>query len=66
MLHLLYARFWHKVLFDAGFVSSPEPFTRLVQGKGLQALDVTRPCRHRRRGRLERSAQDGPAFDQVA
>ena len=29
-LHLLYARFWHKVLFDAGLVSHPEPFKRLV------------------------------------
>jgi leucyl-tRNA synthetase len=28
-LHLLYARFWHKVLFDAGLVSTPEPFQRL-------------------------------------
>ena len=30
VLHLLYARFWHKVLFDAGLVSHPEPFRRLV------------------------------------
>jgi leucyl-tRNA synthetase len=30
VLHLLYARFWHKVLFDLGHVSSPEPFARLV------------------------------------
>ena len=29
-LHLLYARFWHKVLFDAGHVSTDEPFQRLV------------------------------------
>jgi leucyl-tRNA synthetase len=29
-LHLLYARFWHKVLFDLGHVSTPEPFGRLV------------------------------------
>ena len=28
-LHLLYARFWHKVLYDLGVVSSPEPFTKL-------------------------------------
>ncbi len=28
-LHLLYARFWHKVLFDAGLVSTKEPFQRL-------------------------------------
>jgi len=42
VLHLLYARFWHKVLFDAGFVSSPEPFTRLVhQGMILGELEFT-------------------------
>jgi leucyl-tRNA synthetase len=29
VLHLLYARFWHKVLFDAGYVSTPEPFAKL-------------------------------------
>jgi leucyl-tRNA synthetase len=29
VLHLLYARFWHKVLFDAGVVSTKEPFRRL-------------------------------------
>ncbi|MDD5656356.1 MAG: leucine--tRNA ligase [Elusimicrobia bacterium] len=29
VLHLLYARFWHKVLFDLGFVSTPEPFRKL-------------------------------------
>lgn len=30
VLHLLYARFWHKVLFDLGLVSTKEPFKRLV------------------------------------
>ena len=30
VLHLLYARFWHKVLFDLGFVPTPEPFQCLV------------------------------------
>ena len=30
VLHLLYARFWHKALFDLGYVSSPEPFYKLV------------------------------------
>ncbi|MBA3302908.1 MAG: leucine--tRNA ligase, partial [Acidimicrobiia bacterium] len=29
VLHLLYARFWHKALFDLGHVSTPEPFQRL-------------------------------------
>ena len=32
--HLIYARFWHKVLFDLGYVSTPEPFTKL-QSVGL-------------------------------
>jgi leucyl-tRNA synthetase len=30
VLHLLYARFWHKVLYDIGVVSTPEPFQKLV------------------------------------
>ena len=30
VLHLLYARFWHKILFDLGHVSAPEPFFKLV------------------------------------
>lgn len=30
VLHLLYARFWHKVLYDLGVVNTPEPFARLV------------------------------------
>jgi leucyl-tRNA synthetase len=38
VLHLLYARFWHKVLFDLGHVSTPEPFQRLYnQGYILAA-----------------------------
>jgi leucyl-tRNA synthetase len=30
VLHLLYARFWHKVLFDLGHLTTPEPFQRLI------------------------------------
>src|SRR5262249_51101698 len=30
VLHLLYARFWHKVLFDEGLVKDDEPFVKLV------------------------------------
>jgi leucyl-tRNA synthetase len=38
VLHLLYARFWHKILFDLGHVSTPEPFQRLYnQGYILAA-----------------------------
>ncbi|WP_238007713.1 leucine--tRNA ligase [Dactylosporangium sp. AC04546] len=37
VLHLLYARFWHKVLFDLGHVSSEEPFRRLFNQGYIQA-----------------------------
>jgi leucyl-tRNA synthetase len=37
VLHLLYARFWHKVLFDLGHVSSCEPFRRLFNQGYIQA-----------------------------
>jgi leucyl-tRNA synthetase len=37
VLHLLYARFWHKVLFDLGHVSSSEPFFRLFNQGMIQA-----------------------------
>ena len=37
VLHLLYARFWHKVLFDLGHVSSFEPFRRLFNQGYIQA-----------------------------
>jgi leucyl-tRNA synthetase len=41
VLHLLYARFWHKVLYDLGYVSTIEPFQRLVnQGYILAAAFV--------------------------
>ncbi|KAK4530052.1 hypothetical protein CCYA_CCYA03G0909 [Cyanidiococcus yangmingshanensis] len=42
VLHLLYARFWHKVLYDLGVVSTPEPFQRLVnQGMILGEVEFT-------------------------
>jgi len=42
VLHLLYSRFWHKVLFDRGLVSTCEPFQRLVnQGMILGEVDET-------------------------
>jgi leucyl-tRNA synthetase len=37
VLHLLYARFWHKVLYDLGHVSSSEPFYRLFNQGYIQA-----------------------------
>ncbi|MDT5078881.1 MAG: leucyl-tRNA synthetase [Mycobacterium sp.] len=41
VLHLLYSRFWHKVLFDLGHVSSREPFRRLVNQGYIQAFAYT-------------------------
>jgi leucyl-tRNA synthetase len=41
VLHLLYARFWHKVLFDLGEVSSEEPFRRLFNQGYIQAFAYT-------------------------
>jgi leucyl-tRNA synthetase len=41
VLHLLYARFWHKVLFDLGHVSTPEPFHRLFNQGTITAAAFT-------------------------
>ncbi|MCT1370343.1 leucine--tRNA ligase [Corynebacterium mucifaciens] len=41
VLHLLYARFWHKVLFDLGFVTSEEPYRRLFNQGYIQAYAYT-------------------------
>ena len=42
VLHLLYARFWHKVLFDRGYLSTAEPFKKLVnQGMILGDVEFT-------------------------
>ncbi len=42
VLHLLYSRFWHKVLFDRGHVSTSEPFMKLVnQGMILGEMEFT-------------------------
>ncbi len=38
VLHLLYSRFWHKVLYDLGHVSSREPYRRLVNQGYIQAF----------------------------
>ena len=64
VLHLLYARFWHKVLFDVGVVKDPEPFMKLVhqgiilgedgekmaksRGNVVNPDDVVRALRRRR------------------
>jgi leucyl-tRNA synthetase len=41
VLHLLYARFWHKVLHDLGYLESSEPFHRLVNQGYVQAYAYT-------------------------
>ena len=42
VLHLLYSRFWHKVLYDRGYVSTPEPFHKLInQGMILGEVEFT-------------------------
>ncbi|MDO5566553.1 MAG: leucine--tRNA ligase, partial [Planctomycetia bacterium] len=42
VLHLLYARFWHKVLYDRGYVTTIEPFHKLVnQGMILGEMEFT-------------------------
>jgi len=42
VLHLLYSRFWHKVLFDRGHVHTPEPFKKLInQGMILGEMEFT-------------------------
>ncbi|GMU21881.1 MAG: leucine--tRNA ligase [Phycisphaerae bacterium] len=43
VLHLLYSRFWHKVLFDLGHVSTPEPFGRLFNQGYIQAYAYQDP-----------------------
>jgi leucyl-tRNA synthetase len=60
VLHLLYARFWHKVLFDLGLVSHPEPFGRLFNQGMLTAFaykDAT--------GRLVPADETEPRGDSV-
>ncbi len=41
VLHLLYARFWHKVLYDLGYVGSREPFRKLFNQGYIQAYAYT-------------------------
>jgi len=47
VLHLLYARFWHKVLFDIGVVSTPEPFMRLLHQGTILGEDNQRMSKSR-------------------
>ncbi len=47
VLHLLYARFWHKVLFDLGVVNTDEPFKRLVNQGQILGTDGVRMSKSR-------------------
>ena len=47
VLHLLYARFWHKVLFDLGHVGTPEPFQKLVNQGLIMGEDVQKMSKSR-------------------
>ena len=58
VLHLLYARFWHKVLFDLGHVSTREPFRRLLN-QGYILADAFTDAR----GRYVPAAEVGPLAD---
>ncbi len=52
VLHLLYARFWHKVLFDLGYVTTGEPFRKLINQGMIQAFAFRDPS-----GRVLRNDQ---------
>jgi len=47
VLHLLYARFWHKVLFDLGYVSTREPFVRLYHQGMILGKDSNKMSKSR-------------------
>ncbi|HAN04071.1 MAG TPA: leucine--tRNA ligase [Elusimicrobia bacterium] len=62
VLHLLYARFWHKVLFDMGYVSTDEPFRKLVH-QGMILAYSYRDSKGVYRGYKELEiAEDGSAL----
>jgi len=64
-LHLLYARFWHKVLHDAGLVSTREPFQRLVH-QGMIHKTSFRDARGKYHGLDEIEARGGAAVTDLA
>ncbi len=61
VLHLLYARFWHKVLFDAGVVSTKEPFQRLFN-QGMILAFSHQDAAGKYHGPDEVEERDGRAF----
>ncbi|MGW5352755.1 leucine--tRNA ligase [Streptomyces sp. NPDC004031] len=63
VLHLLYARFWHKVLFDLGHISSYEPFHKLFN-QGMIQAHVYRDARGIAVPAAEITEEDGAYFHQ--
>jgi leucyl-tRNA synthetase len=61
-LHLLYARFWHKVLYDAGLVSTREPFQRLCH-QGMIHNTSFKDARGKYHGPDEVESRDGSRID---
>ncbi|MCB9634733.1 MAG: leucine--tRNA ligase [Sandaracinus sp.] len=60
VLHLLYARFWHMVLYDQGLLPVPEPFTKLVhQGIILGDVEYTDPEGNRHPASAVTKTKDG-------
>ena len=61
VLHLLYARFWHKILFDLGYVKSSEPFRKLVH-QGLILAYSYKDQNNKYYGEAETEERDGKIF----
>lgn len=61
VLHLLYARFWHKMLFDLGVVKSSEPFRKLVH-QGLILAYSYKDKNNKYYGEHETETRDGKSF----
>ena len=61
VLHLLYARFWHKVLHDLGYVSSEEPFRKYFNQGMIQAPAYRDAAAVPSRRRRSSSTATGPA-----
>jgi len=62
VLHLLYARFWHKVLYDAGLVSTKEPFQRLFH-QGMIHKTSFKDARNKYYGLDEVETRSGVTLD---
>ena len=63
VLHLLYARFWHKVLYDAGFVSTKEPFQRLFHQGMIHKGSLKDPIANKYYGFDEVEEREGKGLD---